>query len=103
MNFLTPELLRDAADYYLCDGVSDSDRAKFSCCAIARAAGVPPFGSEFTEYAELLVDMGAMSGRDAPLPLRDYTGPDSQPIRYMLLHFVANYLETDMAQKGGAA
>lgn len=92
--FLTPDILRDAAGYLSPEAGNPFLGHTYTCWAVDRATG-GEFGdsSATLEYQGLLHDMGALSQERHVLPIWELPGEEQQSIRFMFLHFLANYLE----------
>lgn len=91
--YLTPELLRAAADH-----ISDSTRdygiyCEFTCHALDEAVKYDYDASGRREYSRFLKDQGWLEGN--VLRLDEETIRDKQSIRFMLLEFLALFAETE--------
>lgn len=93
---LTPDILRRAADHFLWDGTYHQEegdtKQEFSCWAVLMAGQL--FNRGDKEWGRLLYAMGACGGVSSVLPLAGHSS-DVQAIRFMLLHFMANFLESE--------
>ncbi len=93
MKYLTPKICRKAQTHLWNGDIADSDTgARFCCWAIDAVIG-DEASKASREFAQMLLDQGALKLVGGPLPLFNFPNEMSQGIRFMLLELTALMLE----------